>query len=43
MTEGKVENLMGRGGGGGWGDYGSGNPVGWGALNLKISFDRFNR
>ena len=42
MTEGMVENLMemlGWGGGG----YGAGNPDGWGALNQKISFDRFNQ
>ena len=30
---------LGIGGGG----YGAGNPDGWGALNLKISFDCFNR
>ena len=39
-TEGMVENLMGGGGGGG---YGAGNSDGWGALNQKISFDRFNQ
>ena len=38
-TEGMVENLIGGGGGG----YGAGNPDGWGALNQKISFDRFNQ
>ena len=37
---GKSHGQGGRGVGGG---YGSGNPDGWGALNLKISFDRFNR
>ena len=44
-VEGMVENLMGRGGGWelGGGGYGAGNPDGWGALNLKISFDCFNR
>ena len=45
-TEGMVENLMGGGRGGlgfGGGGYGAGNPDGWGALNLKISFDRFNQ